>query len=60
MKDTFVKLAKEYKLDRREKVQVIQLIKDMGYPLVLDRLRVFEGKLEMNNPEGEFTSQFYA
>ncbi len=58
MRDTFVKLASEYKLDKREKVQVIQLIKDMGYPLVMDRIRINEGKLDMAEKGGEFLAQY--
>ncbi len=60
MKETFIKLSSEYKLDKREKVQVIQLIKDMGYPLVMDRIRINEGKLELKDKDGEFMAQFPA
>jgi len=60
MHEIFVKLASEYKLDKREKVQVIQLIKDMGYPLVLDRVRLNEGTLEMKDLDGEFMAQYQA
>ncbi len=60
MRETFTKLSTEYKLDKREKVQVIQLIKDMGYPLVMDRIRINEGTLEMKDKDGEFLAQFPA
>jgi len=54
MKDTFEKLGKEYTLDKREKVQVIQLIKDMNYPLTLDRIRILDGILDIDDGEGEW------
>lgn len=60
MAETFTKLGTEYKLDKREKVQVIQLIKDMGYPIVMDRLRINEGKLDLTDTDGEFLSQYPA
>lgn len=60
MKDVFIKLAKEYKLDKREKVLVAQLIRDMGYPVTIDRLRITDGVLDMSDGEGEFHKQYFA
>ena len=60
MKDTFEKLGKEYTLDKREKVQVIQLIKDMNYPLTIDRIRILDGVLDINDGEGEWIKGYQA
>jgi len=60
MKDTFEKLGKEYKLDKREQVQVIQLIKDMNYPLNLNRIRILDGILDINDGEGEWIKGYQA
>jgi hypothetical protein len=60
MKDTFEKLGKEYNLDKREKVQVIQLIKDMNYPLTIDRIRILDGVLDINDGEGEWIKGYQA
>lgn len=37
LEETFFTLAKKYKLDEREKMEMMLLLKDMGYPLRLDR-----------------------
>jgi hypothetical protein len=37
MEDMFDKQAEEYKLDKREKAELAQLLEDMGYPLLRDR-----------------------
>jgi len=37
LEETFATLAKKYKLDEREKMEMMLLLKDMGYPLRLDR-----------------------
>lgn len=37
MEESYVKLAKKYKLDDREKAEFMQLLSDMGYPLRQDR-----------------------
>ena len=58
MGETFDTLNKEYKLDKREKAQVIQLVRDMGYPLYVDRLRMKDGKLEFDDDEAEHLSQY--
>ncbi|HUU87528.1 MAG TPA: hypothetical protein VMX17_07210 [Candidatus Glassbacteria bacterium] len=59
MKDTFEKLGKEYKLDKREEAQVIHLIKDMGYPLMIDRLRLLDDSLKTDG-DGEFIKNYPA
>jgi len=61
MTETFVTLAKDYKLDDREKVQVIQLIKDMGFPIYMNRLKIKDGKLDMSDHEDNaFLAQYPA
>lgn len=37
LEDMFHKQVNEYKLDKREQAEVVQLLEDMGYPLILDR-----------------------
>jgi hypothetical protein len=37
MEDLFQKQAEEYKLDNREKAEVVQLLSDMGFPIQGDR-----------------------
>ena len=60
MEECFEKLASEYKLDKREKSQVAQLIKDMGYPLLLDRLNPFKPLTPSDNEVKEYNTQYYA
>lgn len=60
MSDCFEKLSAEYKLDKREKLQAVQLIKDMGYPMILDRLN-FGKEIKPSEVEvKEYNQQFYA
>ena len=52
---------KEYKLDNREKLQVVQLIQDMGYPFILDRACLNKPELKPSeNIDGEFSLQYYS
>jgi hypothetical protein len=37
MEDMFHKQVEEYKLDKREQAEVVQLLEDMGYPIITDR-----------------------
>jgi hypothetical protein len=61
MEEAFTKLAEDYKLDKREKFQVAQLIKDMGYPILLDRLNFGDEKLTPSAPGiKEHMQQYYA
>jgi len=59
--DCFVKLSEQYNLDNREKFQVVTLIKDMGYPILLDRLNFGEKDiLPSESRVSEFQTQYYA
>lgn len=61
MEETFKILAKEYKLDNREKFQVIQLIQDMGYPFIMDRACLNKPELKPSeNVDGELSLQYYS
>lgn len=60
IEDCFEKLATEYKLDKREKAQVVQLIKDMGYPMLLDRLNPGKDIKPSSDDVMEFNQQFYS
>ena len=60
MKDIFETLDKEYKLDKREKLQVIDFIRRMGYPLVLDKVRMLDGKLDITDGQGEWIINYQA
>ena len=60
MEECFEKMASEYKLDKREKSQVAQLIKDMGYPILLDRLNPFKPLTPSDNEVKEYNNQYYA
>ena len=46
---TLTKLAKEYNLDKREKLQVVQLLADMGWATYLDR-GTLEKELDITSP----------
>jgi hypothetical protein len=61
MEETFKILAKEYKLDNREKFQVVQLIQDMGYTFILDRAALNKPELKPSeNIDGELSLQYYS
>ncbi len=61
VEDSFDELAKEYKLDNREKFLVAQLIKDMGYPILLDRINFGKDSIRpTENHLSEYMQQFYA
>jgi len=53
-------LDDEYKFDKREKFQVVQLIKDMGYPILLDRINAFKDIKPSEVKESEYMTQYYA
>ena len=60
MEDTFQKLATKYKLSDREKVSVIQLIGDMGYPIRI-READFNENFDPTSPDNiESIQQFFA
>ena len=60
IEECFEKMATEYKLDKREKLQAVQLIKDMGYPMILDRLNFGKEIKPSVNEVKEYNQQFYA
>jgi hypothetical protein len=60
MEDTFQKLATKYKLSDREKVSVIQLIGDMGYPIRIREADFNENFDPTSADNIESIQQFYA
>lgn len=61
IEDCFEKLSKEYSLDKREEAQVVQLIKDMGYPIMLDRMNPFKDINPSSTKEvSEYQANYYA
>jgi len=48
--DTYNRLVKKYKLDDREKAELMQLLSDMGYPLRQDR-GVFDEELDVTSSD---------
>lgn len=61
MEHLFKTLSAEYKLDNREKLQVAQLIKDMGYYLPLDRVLMNKSEIKPSeNIDGELSLQYYS
>lgn len=42
MEELWDKVSKKYNMDSREKLEILQIISDMGYPTFKDRLRVDE------------------
>lgn len=55
----FDKLCKDFSLDKREKFQVVLLIKDMGYPMLIDRVN-FGKSISPENELSEFIKQYPA
>ena len=60
LKEMFTKLGNDYKLDNREKMQVIALLKDMGYPFIVDRGNLDKDDIDVTIGEGERNKQYYA
>lgn len=59
MKEAYEAVCKKFDLDDREKFQLITLIKDMGYPMILDR---FNYDTDTNNESemSEFAKRYYS
>lgn len=57
IEDIFSKLAKEYSLDKREKFQVAMLIRDMGFPMLVDRVNYGEDIVPTTGPS-EFITNY--
>lgn len=61
IEDCFNHFVKKYDLDEREKFQLATLIKDMGYPVLLDRLNFGEEDIIPSKPRvSEYQTQYYA
>lgn len=58
MEDMFHKLASKYKLDDREKLELVQLLSDMNYPIKLDR-GVFPDELDPRSSDNFDLSAIY-
>jgi hypothetical protein len=53
----FSVLAKDFDLDKREKYQVVLLIKDMGYPMIIDRVN-FGKDITSDSIPSEFITNY--
>lgn len=61
IEECFNKMCDKWELDNREKFQVATLIKDMGYPLLLDRVNFGEDFiLPTESRISEYQTQYYA
>jgi len=61
IEECYNKMASDFNLDKREKFQVATLIKDMGYPLLLDRANFGEDDLLPSESKvSEYMTQYYA
>ena len=60
LNEMFIKLSKDYDLDKREKAQVICLFKDMGYPLIIDRGQLDKKDIDVAGGEGEKNKTYFA
>lgn len=57
----FFKLAEKYKLDDREKFEVVHVLQNMGYPLFLDRGRFGDGDYDQTDGKNvDWLTQYYA
>lgn len=60
MNDTFKKLVKAYNLDKREQAETMQLIQDLGYPVLQDR-GLLDGELEAESSDNfDFAANYPA
>ncbi len=61
IEDVFKKLAKDFELDKRERYQAVNLLKDFGYPFLFDRVN-FEQDIEPSDSTkpSEYVTQYYA
>lgn len=61
MEVCFKKLAEKFKLDDREKLQVVQLLDDMGYPIIKDRGYFVDEKIDPTSSDNfDFSAQYPA
>lgn len=60
LEDMFQKLAKKYKLNDREKLETIQLLSDMGFPIRTDRGLVDEEFDPTSSDNMDFSAQYKA
>lgn len=61
IEDVYAKLVKDFELDKRERYQVVSLLKDFGYPFLFDRVN-FESDIESSDSTkpSEFVTQYYS
>lgn len=58
IEDMFKKLVKKYKLTDREKLEVVQLLADMGFPVLMDR-GLYEEDFDMTSSDNmDFSAQY--
>jgi len=59
LKEAYEAVCNKFDLDDREKFQLVTLMKDMGYPMILDRFN-FDGNIDNENEMSEFHKQYQA
>ena len=60
IEDVYKKMAADYKLNKRERFEVVNLIKDMGYPIMLDRVNFEEDIKPSESKPSEYITQYYS
>lgn len=50
----------KYGLNKRERAELLQVLDNMGYPLIGDRFNFDDEPVIVNSPAGELNSQYYA
>ena len=61
IEDIFKKLAKEYDLTKREKLELIQLLSDMNYPIRRDLGMPLDQEIDTASSDNvNWSQQFYA
>jgi hypothetical protein len=60
MEGIFKKLSTKYKLNDREKMETIQLLADMGFPVRLDRMMIDEDVDITSSNNGDWAANYKA
>ncbi len=61
MEHSYKELVKRYKLSDREKIELIQLVQDMGFPLIKDRSALPEDGFDSSSTENlDFSANYQA
>jgi hypothetical protein len=62
MEELFEEIKKKYDLDKREELEVLQVVADMGYPIYRDRAKLNEDTTDPTREDnfGEWATIYYA